>query len=93
MSITLTLAPTATIGTMPRTVEDLERALDAGEWLRPGDVANLLDISRAAVVRMLNADPPQIRYRVKPGTGRHRECHPDDVRRELAARRQVHGEQ
>lgn len=91
MSITNTLDPPATISTMSRTVEDLERALDAGEWLRPGDVARLLDISRAAVVRMLNAEPPQIRYRVKPGTGRHRECHPEDVRRELVARRQIHG--
>jgi hypothetical protein len=93
VSITATLDTPVTIGAMARTVEDLERALESGEWLRPGDVARLLGISRTAAVRLLNSDPPQIRYRVKPGTGRHRECHPDDVRRELDARRQVHGDQ
>ncbi|MFG1898713.1 hypothetical protein ACGFIP_32365 [Micromonospora zamorensis] len=78
---------------MARTVDDLEQGLAADEWLRPGDVARVLDISKSAVIRMLNAEPPQIRYRYKPGTGRHRECHPEDVRRELVARRQVHGDQ
>lgn len=93
MSITATLGTVGTISVMAGTVEDLERRLAAGEWLRPGDVARLLGVARTSVVRMLNADPPQIRYRLKPGTGRHRECHPDDVRRELDARRRVHGDQ
>ncbi|OKI47250.1 hypothetical protein A6A27_10400 [Micromonospora sp. CB01531] len=74
-------------------MEELERALDAGEWLRPADVAELLGVSKSTVVRMLNADPPGLRFRRKAGTGRHREVHPEDVRRQLAARRQVHGEQ
>ncbi|MEU7590659.1 hypothetical protein AB0A95_30755 [Micromonospora sp. NPDC049230] len=77
---------------MARTVDELERAVRAGEWLRPGDVALLLVVSKSTVVRMLNADPPEIRYRRISGTGRHRECHPEDVLRELAARREVHGQ-
>ncbi|MFY1589019.1 hypothetical protein ACN267_31515 [Micromonospora sp. WMMD734] len=77
---------------MPRTVEDLERAAQAGEWLRPADVALLLNVSKSTVVRMLNADPPEIRFRRKAGTGRHRECHPEDVLSKLTDRRQVHGD-
>ncbi|TDC42106.1 hypothetical protein [Micromonospora sp. KC213] len=77
---------------MPRTVDDLRQALDAGEWLRPADAALVIGVSKSVVVRMLTADPPKMRYRVKAGTGRHRECHPDDVRREMEARHQVHGE-
>ncbi|MFC4146635.1 hypothetical protein ACFO0M_10240 [Micromonospora mangrovi] len=93
MSITNTLDPPATIGTMARTVEELERALRDGEWLRPGDVALVLGASKSTVVRMLNADPPEIRYRRKAGTGRHRECHPEDVLTKLAESRRVHGDQ
>jgi hypothetical protein len=93
VSITAALGTAATIGTMARTVEELERAVRAGEWLRPADVAVLLDVSRSTVVRMLNADPPGIRYRRKPGTGRHRECHPDDVIAALEQSRRVHGDQ
>ncbi|TCB97598.1 DNA-binding protein [Micromonospora zingiberis] len=78
---------------MARSVEDLESAARTGEWLRPGDVALVLGVSRTAVVRMLNADPPALRYRIKPGSGRHRECHPDDVIAALEQRRQVHGDQ
>lgn len=86
------LAPPATITTMA-TVEDLEARLDAGAWLLPGEVAKLLGIDRTTVIRAyLNPDPPKIRYRLRPGSGQYRECHPEDVRRELAARRQVHGE-
>lgn len=81
-----------TEGTMARTPEDLERALAAGEWLRPGDVAILLGVARATIVRMLNADPPEFRYRVKPGTGRHRELNPADVRRALDRKGTVHGD-
>lgn len=92
MSITATFATIGTIGAMAETVEDLERRLRAGAWLRPGDVARVLDASRSTVVRMLTADPPLIRWRTKPGS-RHRECHPEDVLRLLAERRRVHGDQ
>ncbi|MEU1810920.1 hypothetical protein [Micromonospora aurantiaca (nom. illeg.)] len=74
-------------------VEELEERLSRGEWLLPGEVATLLSVSRSTVIRVyLNPDPPKIRYRVRPGSGQYRECHPDDVRRELDARRQVHGD-
>ena len=71
--------------------DDLEHRARGGEWLRPGDVAVLLGVDRRTVDRMLRADPPTLRYRVKSGTGRHREVHPEDVLRELEARRTIHG--
>jgi excisionase family DNA binding protein len=69
-------------------VADIERRLDAGEWLRPGEVAALLGIGRTTVHRMLGAGT--IGHRVRPGTGEQRECAPADVRRLLDERRQVH---
>lgn len=93
MPLLATLATAATITTMAGTVEDLEARLDRGAWLLPGEVATLLGIDRTTVIRAyLTPDPPKIRYRLRAGSGRYRECHPEDVRRELAARRQVHGE-
>ena len=65
-------------------VQVLKRRLAAGEWLRPGDVALVLGVGRSSVVRWLNADPPIIRYKTKPGPGRHRLCDPGDVLRLLA---------
>lgn len=79
-------------GLMASTPEEIERRLDAGEWLRPGDVAILLGVSRKTVDRMLPDQSPTMRWRRKPGTGRHREVHPEDVRRELDARRNIVGE-
>lgn len=76
---------------MSATAEEIERRLNAGEWLRPGDVAILLDVSRSTVTRMLDPKSPVIRFRTIPGSGRHRELHPDDVRRQLIERRKVHG--
>lgn len=76
----------------PRPVDEVRAALDADEWLSPGDAAVVLGVNRQTVHRMLSADPPLIRYRLKPGTGQHRELHPDDVRRELAKRIKVHGD-
>ena len=72
--------------------EGLERRVRAGEWLTPGEVAVLLGASRATVDRMLTAEPPQLAYRFKPGTGRHREIQPESVLAELARRREVHGQ-
>lgn len=65
--------------------------LDAGDWLLPGAVAVLLGVDRSTVVRMLNADPPVIRYRYRSGRGRYWELNPEDVRSELSPRREVHG--
>ncbi len=70
-------------------LDALERRLNAGEWLLMGEVAALLGVGRTTVHRMLNAGA--IRYRTRPGSGSYRECHPDDVRQQLAARRTVQG--
>jgi DNA-binding transcriptional MerR regulator len=69
---------------------DIERRLAAGEWLLIGEVAALLGIGRSTVHRLLGTRT--IRHRIRPGTGSYRECHPDDVRQQLKARRTVHGE-
>lgn len=71
-------------------LDALERRLTAGEWLLMGEVAALLGIGRSTMHRLLRSEA--IRYRVRPGTGSYRECHPDDVRQQLRARRTVHGE-
>lgn len=93
MPLPATLATAATITTMAGT-GDLETRLDRGDWLLPGEVARLLGVDRSTVIRAyLKHEPPKIRYRRRAGAGGYRECHPEDVRRELAARRQVHGEQ
>ncbi len=65
---------------------ELERRLDAGEWLRPGEVAVLLDIGRSTVHDMLKAG--KISYRRKGG-GIQRLCDPADVRRLLDESRRV----
>jgi len=66
---------------------DIERRLDAGEWLRPGDVGVLFGRTRYAVDDWMNAG--KLRFRRSPGG--HREAHPEDVRRLLDEQRQVHG--
>lgn len=66
-------------------IADLERRLRAGEWLLIGEVAAVIGISRASVDRMLTAGT--IGHRVRPGSGRYRECDPDDVRHQLDERR------
>lgn len=75
----------------PRPVDELREALSAGDWLSPGEVAVVLGINRQTVHRLLSSDPPAIRYRLKPGTGQHRECNPLDVQRLLDERSVVHG--
>lgn len=75
-----------------RGAAEIEQRLRDGAWLTPGEVAAVLGVDRRTVDRMLRADPPVLRYQVKPGLGRHRECDPADVLRELAKRRRVHGD-
>lgn len=70
---------------MPPDPIDIERRLDAGQWLRPGEVAALLGASRATIHRWI--DLGRFRYRKR---GRIRFLHPEDVRRELDAFRQEH---
>lgn len=70
------------------TAEDIERKLDAGEWLRPGEAAELLGTSRTTVHRWLTDG--RVRYRQRPLSTR-RELHPEDVRRLLDEYRREHG--
>lgn len=63
---------------MPPDPAEIERRLDAGEWLRPGEVAVLLKASRATIHRWI--DVGRFRYRQR---GRIRFLRPEDVRREL----------
>jgi excisionase family DNA binding protein len=62
---------------------ELERRLNAGKELSPGEVAVLLGVGRTTVHDMLNAG--KIRYTKTPGG--HRRCDPVDVRRALDERR------
>lgn len=59
---------------------EIERKLDAGEWLRPGQVAALFDTSRMSIHRWMDAG--RIRYR-RRGPRQDRVLNPEDVRREL----------
>lgn len=65
---------------MPPDPAELERRLDAGEWLQPGDVAALLDTTRASIDRWIKAG--RIGYR-RRGPAGYRVLKPEDVRREL----------
>jgi excisionase family DNA binding protein len=67
---------------------ELERRLDAGEWLSPGQVASLLGTSRSTVTRRINDGT--LRYR-RRAAGIQRVCNPEDVRRLLDAAREVRG--
>lgn len=69
---------------------ELERRLDAGEWLSTGEVAVLLDTSRWTVIRIVNhgrvIDGAEYRIGTR-GLGRTRELDPADVKALLVARR------
>lgn len=72
--------------------QELERRLAANEWLLVGEVADLLEVDRTTVHRMLTeVDPPAFKYRHRSGRGGYRELDPVDVRRALDERRKVHG--
>ena len=57
-----------------------ERKLAAGEELSTGEAAARLGVDKTTVLRMVKADPPQIRSRVKPGVGRYLLLNPADVK-------------
>ena len=82
---------------MPRetaTPAQLEQRLQAGEWLRSGQVAKLFGMSRWTILYWLKNGVPldgerfYIRFRESPGGWRL--CHPDDVQRVLTAHRREH---
>ncbi len=65
---------------MPRDRDELVRLVEAGEWLRAGDVAIVLQRGRSTVTRLLDAG--EIGWRLRPG-GKQRWCDPADVLRLL----------
>lgn len=64
---------------------ELERRVRAGEWLKIGPAAKLLEVGRTTVHRML--DNEKIGYRWTPNRTQ-RECDPADVIRLLDERRE-----
>lgn len=66
---------------------ELERRIEAGEWLTAGHVAIVLDVSRSSVVRML--DDGKLGFRKKPGS-RYRMVNPAEVKQMLEESRQEH---
>lgn len=65
---------------MKESAEEIQARLDRGEWLTPGQVAELFGTTRSSVDRWIRAGV--VGYRQTPS--RRRECDPVDVRRELA---------
>lgn len=66
--------------TTPEERAALTKRLLAGEWLRTGQAAKVLDISRSKVDLMIRAG--SIGYRNEPGS-RYRQCNPRDIRKLL----------
>lgn len=73
-----------------RTGGELGAALERGEWLTTGEVAELLRVDPATVHRLQAAG--RIKYKLRPGTGYNptRECDPVDVADEKRRREEVH---
>jgi predicted site-specific integrase-resolvase len=71
---------------MPRSRDELRTAVTAGEWLRAGEVAIALAVSRTTVHRLFLDGT--IGWKLKVG-GKQRLADPADVRRLLAEGEQV----
>ncbi len=65
---------------MPKDPQELRQQVEAGEWLRGGDVAIVLGLSRSTVHRLLASG--EIGWKLRPG-GKQRWCDPADVLRLL----------
>lgn len=65
----------------------LEKRVTAGEWLRTGDAAKVLGISRSKVDLMIRAG--ELGYRLEPGS-RYRQVNPKHIRKLLDAHRTEH---
>lgn len=61
-------------------VAALRTRVEAGEWLRSGDVSTVLGLSRSTVHRLLTSG--EIAWKKRPG-GKQRYCNPADVLRLL----------
>ena len=72
---------------MPRSRDELRRALQNGEWLRVGDLAILLDVSPSTAHRLMASG--EIGVRKKAG-GKQRIADPADVRRLLEESEKTH---
>jgi hypothetical protein len=68
----------------PEQLIDLEKRVKAGEWLRMGDAALLLDVSRTKMHTLVSQGV--VGYRVEAG-GRWRKCNPRDIKKLLAESR------
>lgn len=74
---------------MAKTREEIERRLDAGDWLLVGEVAILFGVSRSTVHRMVSGEPPMVDHRIRAGRGGYRELNPVQVREQLSELRKV----
>lgn len=73
--------------TTPEQRAALEKQVLAGEWLRTGDAAKVLGISRSKVDLMIKASA--LGYRLEPGS-RYRQVNPADIKKLLdESRREV----
>lgn len=72
-----------------RVGQEIVAALERGEWLTTGEVAELLAVDPSTVHRLQDAGA--IGYRERPGTGRNltRECDPRDVAGAFRRRQEV----
>jgi hypothetical protein len=74
---------------------DVEKRLNDGAWLKPGEVATLFGKSRWAVINWIKTGVKigDERYRIeaRPTTGGHRELNPAHVKAALDALRTAQG--
>ncbi len=69
----------------------IEARLNAGEWLRVADLALLFGVHHATFHRWVKRDR-LVRFRQSPAGGRAPlSCHPEDVKKLLAAHRAAQG--
>lgn len=83
------VATVEAVNVVQETADEIERRLDAREWLKAGQIATLLNVDPATVHRWFAAG--RLPYRERGGEGGQREADPAAVRARLVASRRVHG--